>query len=142
MRLAIPLVLILVFLVGCVDLAKRHMEDPETREVQLLFDQQHIDPLTRYLEKHANDPARADHLTRVRTERDRRCGEIAGRYATKSANEANLDKLKRGYAYSCLPVVEEFATRVDEVQPWVDEEQPRVDEVQPQVDARAAENCY
>ena len=127
MRLAIPLVLISLFLVGCADLVKRHM-DPEASEVQPLFDQQHIDPLTRYLEKHANDPARANHLARVRTERDRRCGDIAGRYAKKSANEANLDKLKRGYAYSCPPVVEEFATRVAEAQL--------------RIDSKAAENCY
>ncbi|RLA44868.1 MAG: hypothetical protein DRR06_08655 [Gammaproteobacteria bacterium] len=127
MRLTIPLVLISVFLVGCVDIV-RHDMDPETREVQSLFDQQRIDPLTRYLEKHANNPAQADHLARVRTERDRRCDEIAGRYATKSANEANLNKLKRGYAYSCSPVVEEFATRVAEAQP--------------RIGTKAAENCY
>src|SRR5690554_7416145 len=42
-------------------------------EVEALLEQPWIDPVTRYLEAHAEDPERADALVRLSRERDRRC---------------------------------------------------------------------
>jgi len=160
MRLVASLLLIPLLLAGCAEHLKRSF-DPFQEEVQALFDQRYIDPLTRYLEKYAKDPARADHLAQVRTERDRRCGEVAERYAARAATGANLDRLERGYRYSCPQLVKEFAARVaegaeaqeavdteaTETEPVVEPEAPEakpepVEQRHPQVDAKAAQNCY
>ncbi len=95
MQLAVPFLLIPVFLAGCTEMVKPDAESL-VEEVQALFDQKYIDPLTRYLDEHAKDPSRAENLARVWKERDRRCGEIAERYGAGSATTANLDKLERG----------------------------------------------
>lgn len=154
LRFVTLLLLLSVFLGGCADILRRDA-DPDGREVQALFDQQYVDPLNRFLKKYAKDPERIDHLAQVRKELDRRCGKIAERYETRSATPANLDKLKRGYGYSCPQVVDRFTTRVAEsggpgetvATHAVESEAPQtkpelVAQVPPRADAKTAENCY
>ncbi|MDX1635944.1 MAG: SEL1-like repeat protein [Marinobacter sp.] len=66
-----------------------------------LFDQPYIDPLTRYLAKHADDPAYSGQLERVRRERDRRCRAIAENFAAKPRTEETLTSYRAGYSFSC-----------------------------------------
>lgn len=82
-------------------------------EVDALIGQPLIDPLTRYLEEHAGDDARADYLARLASERDSRCQAIAKRHAGEAPTPQNLQRLQRGYLYSCPGEVKAFASRVD-----------------------------
>lgn len=134
--LVAPFLVILLFLTGCTEMVRLDAE-PLAEEIQALFDQKYIDPLTRYMEEHAKDPSHMENLARARKERDRRCGEIAERYRAKSATTANLDRLERNYRYSCPQVVDEFAVQVAEG----GKPEP-VAEVRHQVDTKATENCY
>lgn len=84
--------------------------DPAAREVAELLEQPTIDPLTRYLERHA--AARSALVDRVRTERDKRCAVIADSYAGRDKTAANQEKLENGYRYSCPGVVQAFAEQV------------------------------
>lgn len=86
-------------------------------EVDALFGQPLIDPLTRYLEEHSGDDARAPYLTKVASERDSRCQAIAKKYSGEAANPQNLQRMQRGYLYSCPGEVKAFASRVDSVKP-------------------------
>lgn len=81
-------------------------------ERQTLLDQPYIDPLTRYLETHAEDPRYADVLTDLSHERDRRCAAIANKYAERPASRENLALYRRGYLYSCPAEVNAFYARV------------------------------
>lgn len=84
-----------------------------TREVKLLFAQPYIDPLTRYLAEHKNDKSRASVLPTVLKEREQRCQEIAKRYDSRDKTKANLNRLTRGYNFSCPKVVSNFAQQVE-----------------------------
>ena len=88
--------------------------DPAEREaeVEALLEQPWIDPLTRYLEAHAEDPERADALVRLSRERDRRCAAIAEEYAERPANRETLERYRRGYLFSCPAEVNAFHARV------------------------------
>lgn len=92
-------------------------------EVKALFAQKLIDPLTQYLEKYQGKTDKQQHLALVREERDQRCEKIAAWYAKKAATEENLQRLKGGYAYSCLPLVESFAQRVASAEAAAEETQ-------------------
>ena len=81
-------------------------------ERQALLDQPYIDPLTRYLETHAEDPRYAEVLTELSRERDRRCAAIADKYAERPASRENLALYRRGYLYSCPAEVNAFYARV------------------------------
>ncbi|OQW95307.1 MAG: hypothetical protein BWK79_02905 [Beggiatoa sp. IS2] len=81
-------------------------------EVQALLHQKYIDPLTKYVEIYQNDKSRFDHVQTVRIERDKRCLQIAKRYAVMEKTAINLAQLREGYNYSCPRVVSDFATRV------------------------------
>ena len=98
------------------ELAASLTSDPQEQErhaeVQALFDQQYIDPLTEYVRQHAGDSDYAPYLDIVRAERSERCSAIARRYAARAANTSTLQRLKRGYNLSCPAVVEAFAERV------------------------------
>lgn len=83
------------------------------REVNALFDQPYIDPLTRYLEQHTGNLQRATQLPRIRQERDRRCTEIAARYAERPKTTESLELYRRGYEYSCPADVAAFAAEVE-----------------------------
>jgi len=81
-------------------------------EVDTLFAQAYIDPLTDYLREHRNDERRADALRRVLVERERRCAAVGGVYAERAATEENLQRFRRGYTHSCPRQVTDFAQRV------------------------------
>ncbi|MEH6499194.1 MAG: tetratricopeptide repeat protein [Pseudoalteromonas distincta] len=81
-------------------------------EVDELFAQPYIDPLTLYIEAHSDDDRRARQLALVAQERDNRCGVIAQTYAGRDATRDNLQRMQRGYLMSCPEDVQDFAARV------------------------------
>lgn len=86
---------------------------PQTDELQALFAQPYIDPLTDYLAKNQHDDALRDVLARVKAEREKRCADIALLYQKRAKTAANLAKLRTGYQRSCAHVVEAFAVLVE-----------------------------
>lgn len=93
-------------------LVDRQDQQQREAEVQALFAQKQIDPLTRYLETHSGDRSRANQLGRVAREREIRCEEIARLYRGRDASRENLVRLRTHYLYSCPLEVAEFADRV------------------------------
>ena len=93
------------------------VQQQHQQEVEALFAQPYIDPLTRYLEAHSNDRSRATLLGTVATERERRCQVIARRYASVTPDQANLQRLERGYLYSCPEQVKAFADQLERSRP-------------------------
>jgi TPR repeat protein len=83
-------------------------------EIDQLFAQPYIDPLTVYLDEHSADERRAGQLELVAQERDKRCAAIAETYAGREASPANLQRMQRGYLMSCPQDVQDFAARVNE----------------------------
>lgn len=81
-------------------------------EIDQLFAQPYIDPLTVYLDEHSADDRRARELVLVAQEREQRCAAIAQIYAGREATQANLQRFHRGYLMSCPEDVQEFALRV------------------------------
>jgi hypothetical protein len=88
-------------------------EQVRDEEVQALFAQPYIDPLTRYIEQHADDDRFAAQLARVAAERSRRCEAIDGTYSGREASRENLNRMRRGYAYSCPDEIQIFTARVE-----------------------------
>jgi len=88
-------------------------EEVRDKEIQALFAQPYIDPLTRYIEQHSDDDRFAVQLARVAAERGRRCEDIAVNYSERAASHENLNRMRRGYVYSCPSEVQIFAARVD-----------------------------
>lgn len=82
------------------------------KEIEQLFAQPDIDPLTRYIEAHSADDQRARQLVIVAQQRDQRCGVIARTYAGREATRDNLQRMQRGYLLSCPEDVQNFAARV------------------------------
>lgn len=78
-------------------------------EVNTLFAQPYIDPLTDYLNRHLDDENRAEPLRKVSTERKIRCQKIANKYADRPLTQDSLNLYKAGYNYSCPKDVEAFA---------------------------------
>lgn len=120
------------------DLAARLTGDPAAQqrhaEVEALFAQQYIDPLTRYLNAHSDDADYTDYLPLVQEERDSRCQAIGQRYQAQQPTAANLQRLRAGYQFSCPQQVTAFASRV-----------PQPGTAQPTSDSAATsrqENCY
>jgi len=101
------------------ELAASLTSDPQEQqrhaEVEALFNQQYIDPLTRYLNAHASDADYAPYLALVREERQQRCSAIAERYALQAPSQEALQRLKGGYNFSCPEVINAFAQRVREL---------------------------
>ncbi len=118
-KMFFPVLIFLAALGGCAQLESKLGGQPDTagnpaleQEVNALFQQKYIDPLTRFLETHAENNSTRPYLEAVRRERERRCEEIADRFATKEKNSDTLARLKGGYHYSCPGVVAEFAKEV------------------------------
>jgi TPR repeat protein len=88
-------------------------EEVRDKEIQALFAQPYIDPLTRYIEQHADDDRFAAQLARVAAERGRRCEDIGVNYSERAASRENLNRMRRGYVYSCPSEVQVFSARVD-----------------------------
>ncbi|MFN2362550.1 MAG: tetratricopeptide repeat protein [Marinobacter sp.] len=82
------------------------------KELQALFDQPYIDPLTDYLDEYGDDSQRASVIRQVEDERERRCENIAREYASEPTTDEALERYRAGYAYSCPEKVSAFAERV------------------------------
>lgn len=98
-------------------------------ELQPLFEQPYIDPLTEYLQNHSGDQSREAQLTEVREERDRRCAEVARRYNTDEITETGLALYRRGYSFSCPQDVAAYEARLEALQADTDTNQPTTDQV-------------
>lgn len=88
-------------------------DEERDREVEELFAQPYIDPLSRYLEERSGDDRYAAQLARVARERSRRCEAISDTYAGREATSQNVQRMRRGYLYSCPAEVQQFAARVE-----------------------------
>lgn len=114
-------------------------------ETQRLLDQPRIDPLTRFLEQHAQDAATSAYQ-QVARERDSRCRAIGTRYAAEPPTSETLARLRAGYQYSCPEQVATFAQRVDHSTPPQYSGTPRADELPaqdpPMVPQRQINSCY
>jgi len=86
------------------------------QKIKPLFDQPFIDPLTEYLQRYADDPARTAQLGQVRQERERRCAAVAGRYNTDGITETGLALYRRGYGFSCPQDVAVYEARLEAMQ--------------------------
>lgn len=98
-------------------------------ELQPLFEQPYIDPLTEYLQNHTGDQNREAQLAEVREERDRRCAEVARRYNTDEITETGLALYRRGYSFSCPRDVAAYEARLEALQADTDTNQPTNDQV-------------
>lgn len=87
------------------------------QEIEPLFDQPYIDPLTEYLQQYADDPARTTLLGQVRQEREFRCAVIARRYNADEVTKAGLALYRRGYSFSCSQDVAAYQARLEAMQP-------------------------
>ena len=85
-------------------------------ELQPLFAQPYIDPLTRYLNLYEGDESRAGALAKVRQERDQRCAVIANRYAARPISQEALNLYRVGYLFSCPQDVNAYAQRLEKLQ--------------------------
>ncbi len=92
-------------------------EKARQAEVEKLFSQSRIDPLTDYLENTPNDLRHIPHRQRVARERDRRCEAIGQRYAGEEPTEANLRRMRNAYTRSCYAQVQVFEQRVAQAGP-------------------------
>jgi hypothetical protein len=107
-------------------LAKTYPPDPSEQyasEVQALFDQPYIDPLTRYFQKYRGSSVRASQIAQIREERDRRCEAVAERYASGPLTQQALASYKAGYAFSCPKDVAAYADRLARRQAPAEEEE-------------------
>ncbi len=96
-------------------LAKIKMAQHQTeseQEIQHLLNQPYLDPLTKYIEKHRLNKAKAPYVKKIKAERDRRCNDIDQRYRNMKKSYATFMKLKKGYGYSCPLVISGFADRL------------------------------
>lgn len=91
---------------------------PEDYQAELdeLFDQPYIDPLTRYLENHTDDPDRSTVLLKIRAEQEKRCEEVSDRFARKKPTSENADRFRAGYLYSCPEQVSAYTEQVELLQ--------------------------
>ena len=110
-------------------------------QVQTLFDQPYIDPLTEYLNEHQGDASRSDQLAVVRAERERRCDAIAQRYDTRPLTSEQVARYRAGYGFSCPEDVQAFALRYREKRKEVQEARvaEAADETRQQAEDKVAE---
>lgn len=94
-------------------IGKRDSAADFDQEIQPLFDQPYIDPLTEYLQRYAGDHARTAQLGQVREERERRCAAIARRYNTGEITQAGLARYRLGYDFSCPQNVAAYEARLE-----------------------------
>lgn len=119
MRATPALLLTCMALAGCTALLDIHQpstsDQPDSalrQEAELLLDQPRIDPLTRFLSRHAGLHAEHPDYRRVARERDSRCRAIGTRYSRRTPSAEQLHTLRSGYQYSCPEQVAAFARRV------------------------------
>lgn len=122
------------------------------QELTRLFDQPYITPLVQYLEQHGSDASREGHLRQVEEERQRRCQQVAARYAERDKTEASLQQLRASYGDACPAQVADFAALVAPA-PTPRDTAAQVVSSQPRTSAKAttsvaavdrqqANNCY
>jgi hypothetical protein len=87
-------------------------EQKQEQELQHLFAQPRIDPLTDAINGHEGDNTRMLYVQRLKTERAKRCSEIERRFQIQPKNNRTLAKLTKGYNYSCPDVITRFAQRI------------------------------
>lgn len=85
-------------------------------ELDPLFEQPYIDPLTRYLNRHEGDERRYNVLAKVRQERRRRCSVIANQYAAKPISQEALNLYRVGYLFSCPKDVDAYTEQLEKFQ--------------------------
>ena len=83
-------------------------------EVNALFRQPFIDPLTDYLQSTPNDARYMPHRQQVSRERDRRCAVIGRQFAEKTPTPEALEEMRGDYSRSCPSQVQAFALRVEQ----------------------------
>jgi hypothetical protein len=83
-------------------------------QLEALFTQPYIDPLTRFLLEHQQDEDYENAVVRVRAERNWRCQKMAESYAERPKTQEMADKFKRGYQFSCPDEVIAFQTMVQQ----------------------------
>lgn len=90
-------------------------ESPTARrnEINNLFRQPRIDPLTEYLQTYAGDPRYVRERALVSAERDKRCAAVGKRYAARAATRDILRRFENGYRRSCPAQVAAFQRRVN-----------------------------
>ncbi len=107
--------MLILMLSGCSTLdvlSDRVAHKTPQQELQALFAQPYIDPLTDYLRQHPQEARYGEVWLSVVAERDRRCRQVAQRYAQRDKTEAVLARYRAGYVYSCPQQVEAFAEQV------------------------------
>lgn len=82
------------------------------QELAALLAQPYIDPLTDYLQRHQNDTQAAEHIKRIRQEREMRCAVVAKRFNAQEVTEASVSRFREGYAYSCPQQVDNYAAQL------------------------------
>ncbi|HEA53738.1 hypothetical protein LCGC14_1033650 [marine sediment metagenome] len=127
--------------------------DPD-QKIKPLFDQPYIDPLTDYLQRYGDDPARTDQVVQVRQERERRCAAVARRYNSDGITETGLALYRRGYDFSCPQDVAAYKARLEAIpqapippqqpviEPASDNSEVHDDEAQGVVVSRQLNDCY
>jgi TPR repeat protein len=118
MKSRLLLLVITLLLAGCGSMNHQQQMEQSSQnkaesELNALFSQPYIDPLTRYLETNRNNPARTDELRKVRQERDRRCQVIADNYAKQKVTAQSVERFRRGYTYSCPRAVQAYASQLE-----------------------------
>ncbi|MEX0605019.1 MAG: tetratricopeptide repeat protein [Marinobacter sp.] len=103
-------------------------DDEFSSELNPLFQQPYIDPLTRYLIRYEGDEPRSDVLAIVRQERDRRCDVIADRYSAKPISQEALNLYRVGYRFSCPQDVNAYAQRLKKLEAEASEDEVRTTE--------------
>ena len=111
------------------------------QEAERLLDQPLIDPLTRFLERHASQHADNADYQRIARERDSRCRAIGTRYSQRAPSAQNLRTLRSGYQLSCPEQVAAFAQQVPQSPQRPDSDSDSQPSATPQP-APQASNCY
>ena len=116
--LAYPLIASALLLNAC-DIKSTKPVDPPINqaqkieaEVTKLLAQSHIDPISRFIFSHETDPAYKSANQRLTQEKKQRCDKISKRYQAKAKTKNQLNKLQKGYQFSCPNVVTAFALSI------------------------------
>ena len=95
---------------------KPTMQQQIQNEVTELLTQAYIDPITRFIFLHEQDKTYQTALKRLEQEKIKRCQQVAVRYKTSKKTQKQLDKLSKGYQFSCPDLVFDFAKVVAQEQ--------------------------
>ena len=153
MKSYLLLLVMMLLLAGCESMDRKSLmeqftQKDTTSDLEALFSQPYIDPLTRYLEANQRNTALNDQLRQVRQERDRRCKVIADRYAKQEVTAESVDRFRRGYAYSCPQAVQAYARQLESKNApaqLVSEQRPEASTAQPPEQPKShpqASECY